>query len=322
MLLGLIDDKVPKPDGLSEGDKMMRKNYAKEIITSRIDEKCYTKVLGIDEPKDILRRLRDVRKGEVSLTPTILRTKLYTLRMRKGERVDEFCERYNKMVREHEQSGDPIKLTEQEKRSTFYQAVVEEMGEVRKIDTTVTLVTNKEMDMATLSKTMYTIQEDNDAAKIRPEQTKPAASRARAQISGGVQICFRCNRNGHWKNECPLKIENKWFCFTCNKITDHHGNNCPSYDTQIAYQGGNKRMNSRNYEGPPAKRYRPEHQGSSREGPRPNRGGRGKFRGRGRGHNRGRGSYSGQARPPVVRRTQKDDEYEDYEAPEEDQGKI
>ena len=81
-------------------------------------------------------------------------------------------------------------------------------------------------------------------------------------------------------------------------------------------------MSSKDSEGPPAKKYRPDHQGSSQEGSRPNRRGRGKFRGRGRGYNRGRGGYKGRTRQPVVRRTQEDDEYEEYEAPEEDQGKI
>lgn len=86
---------------------------------------------------DILKKLRDSRKGEVSSTPTSIRTRLYNLRMSKDERVHKFCGRFNQIIREHELSDDPQKLTEQEKRSTFYQAIIGAMPEVRRKDSAV-----------------------------------------------------------------------------------------------------------------------------------------------------------------------------------------
>ena len=40
--------------------------------------------------------------------------------MSKGERVHNFCETFDQIIREHELTDDPQELTEQEKRSTFY----------------------------------------------------------------------------------------------------------------------------------------------------------------------------------------------------------
>lgn len=93
-LLDLIDSKLSGPSGLSEADIILRKNSVKDII-NHIDEDYHKKILGLTEPMEILNKLRDSRRGEVSSTPTSIRTKLYNLRMNKRERAHDFCERFD-----------------------------------------------------------------------------------------------------------------------------------------------------------------------------------------------------------------------------------
>lgn len=79
----------------------------KEVVITHIDEDYHKKILGITEPMEILEKLREARKEEVGSTPTSIRTRLYNLRMNKGERANQFCERYDQIIREHDLSDDP-----------------------------------------------------------------------------------------------------------------------------------------------------------------------------------------------------------------------
>ncbi|XP_044596960.1 uncharacterized protein LOC123273585 [Cotesia glomerata] len=328
-LLDLIDPNQSVLTGLSELEIKLRKNSVKDIIINHIDEEYHKRILGLTEPLDILKKLRDCRKGEVSSTPTSIRTQLYNLRMNKDERVHKFCERFDQIIIEHEMSDDPNKLTDQEKRSTFYQAIIGAMPEVRRTDSAVISTTGKEMDMEALRKTMYRIQEDNDASKGRGVDKSVAASRVRVQKSkNNGDKCFRCNRTGHWQDKCPLNGTNKWACYVCNCITDHKSEDCPgSYKRRF---GDNS-----NYE-PPVKRNKLNPRQQTRGSNSRSRGSnfrgnpRGNIRGASNGNFRGRGRSRGAGRQLTARRAEYEEEavshedgnevYEEYGEPEADSG--
>ncbi|XP_044755108.1 uncharacterized protein LOC123314061 [Coccinella septempunctata] len=314
-LLDLIDPSQPGPAEISESETRLRKNSVKDIIINHLDEEYHKRILGLTEPRDILKKLKESRKGEVSSTPTSIRTRLYNLRMNKDERVHKFCERFDQIIREHELSDDPQKLTEQEMRSTFYQAIIGAMPEVRRTDSAVISTTGKEMDMESLRKTMYRIQEDNDANRGSYSENEVAASRARV-LKGKFKEnkCFRCNRKGHWQDQCPFRGTNQWFCYSCNDITDHTSENC--------YRNSKRPYKSSNHE-PPVKRFKTNQGQELRDR------GSGKFRGRGgnpttsnsrgnsrgntRGHFRGRGSNRGMRHHSVARRADYKGSNERYE---------
>ena len=300
MLLYLIDPKLPQPTGLSEIEIALRKNSVKDIIISHIDEDYHKKILGLTEPMQILKKLRESRKGEVSSTPTSIRTRLYNLRMAKGERAHKFCERFDQIIREHELSDDPQKLSEQEKRSTFYQAIIEAMPEIRRTDTAVMTATGEEMNMESLRKAMLRIQEDNDAVSGagNSEFRGPSASRVTShKYKNSNNKCYRCNQIGHWQQNCPLIKSNRWFCYTCKQETDHQGDDCP-FKGKRPPTGFVKRPFPRSSEsfGPPAKRGKPyPGQGSRGRGSGNHRGNPAQKRGANRGHFKG-GNRGGKAR--------------------------
>ncbi|XP_052738350.1 uncharacterized protein LOC128198214 [Bicyclus anynana] len=221
-LMYLIDSSLPGPVGLTGVELALQKNFVKDIIISHIDEEYHKKILGMTEPTEILRKLRDSRKGEVMSTPTSIRTKLYNVRMKKGEKAQTFCERFDQIIREHELSDDPVKLTDQEKRSTFYQAIIGIMPEVRRTDSAVIATTGKEMTMEQLRKSIQRIQEDEESHDN--SESTPSVSRVKIPKQNK---CHRCNSPGHWKQQCPLIRTNQWFCYYCNRVTDHRGDQCP-----------------------------------------------------------------------------------------------
>ena len=316
-LLDLIDPSQPAPIGFSEVDTIQRKNSVKDIIISHIDEDYHKKILGLTEPMEIIKKLRDSRKGEVSSTPTSIRTRLYNLRMYKDERVHKFCERFDQIIREHELSDDSQKLTEQEKRATFYQAIIGVMPEVRRTDSAVISTTGKEMDMEALRRTMYRIQEDNDAARGSSDGKDVTASRVTVQkFKSNKNKCYRCNREGHWQKDCSLSNTNKWFCYVCNYITDHKGDDCAG-NTSSTQRHKRPFNNSNEYE-PLAKtnKLTPNQQIRARgSGSFKGRGGnfRGGFRGNFRGNPRGRGTNRGAKNSSTARRAEYDEESAEQE---------
>ncbi|XP_031788719.1 uncharacterized protein LOC116417801 isoform X3 [Nasonia vitripennis] len=42
--------------------------------------------------------------------------------------------------------------------------------------------------------------------------------------------CYRCNKVGHRAAFCPLKEYNLWYCFYCQAVAPHKGDNCPNKD--------------------------------------------------------------------------------------------
>ncbi|KAH0567751.1 hypothetical protein KQX54_013237 [Cotesia glomerata] len=199
------------------------------------------------------------------------------------------------------------------------------MPEVRRTDSAVISTTGKEMDMEALRKTMYRIQEDNDASKGRGVDKSVAASRVRVQKSkNNGDKCFRCNRTGHWQDKCPLNGTNKWACYVCNCITDHKSEDCPgSYKRRF---GDNS-----NYE-PPVKRNKLNPRQQTRGSNSRSRGSnfrgnpRGNIRGASNGNFRGRGRSRGAGRQLTARRAEYEEEavshedgnevYEEYGEPE------
>lgn len=129
-LLDVIDSKNKDPENLSANIIAKRKNIVRDIIINHLDENYHKKILNKNDPKEILKKLRGCRKSEVNVTHSSVRTRLYQIKMKKDEKVDDFCERFDSIIREYEACEDTVPLTDQEKRSSFYQAVASVVPEL------------------------------------------------------------------------------------------------------------------------------------------------------------------------------------------------
>ena len=245
-------------------------------------------------PKEIITKIREFRNVEVNVTASSVRAQLYRLKMNKKEEVNEFCGKLDNIIREYETCDTSVPLSEEEKRSAFYQAVSYDNPELRSADLIRRQTDNKEMNLEEIKSFLLPLE----AEKRSSEETRePRANFIPEWQSGPHAKCFRCNKHGHMAPNCPLIKQNLWFCYYCNAEADHKGTNCPNKGTVQAPRRFDNNYNkdyttqdySNNYT-----QFRSNKnirgRGSNRgRGNLPRGGGRGNFRGRvfKRGGNRG-----------------------------------
>jgi len=80
-------------------------------------------VINITEPREILIKLKEYRRAETNFTAASVRLRLYALKMKSKEKVSEFCEKFDSIVREAELCEGNIPISLEEQRSAFYNAV-------------------------------------------------------------------------------------------------------------------------------------------------------------------------------------------------------
>ncbi|CAH0550178.1 unnamed protein product [Brassicogethes aeneus] len=219
-LLDVIDANLEASKDYSEQTILKRKGLVRDIIINHLDENYHKRILNEKEPKEILKRLRVFKKGETNVTHTSVRARLYQIKMGKEERVIDFCERFDSIVREYESSEDAVPLTEQEKRSSFYQAVSGVMPELRNVDLIRRQTSLKEMNLDEIKSFITQLEaEKRSEMKEEPKVQKVSSNKQETK-------CHRCNEFNHWAIDCPLQGSGKWFCYYCQCIRTHKGSEC------------------------------------------------------------------------------------------------
>lgn len=109
-----------------------RKSLIRDIIINHLDENYHKRILHEKDPTEILKKLRGYKKSEINVTRATVRARLYQIKMRKDEKVSDFCESFDSIIREYKSCEDAVPLTEQEIRSAFYQTV--NVPKLRNID--------------------------------------------------------------------------------------------------------------------------------------------------------------------------------------------
>ena len=159
--------------------------------------------------------------------------------MRKDEKINDFCECFDAIVREYETCQDVVPLSQQEK-SFFYEAVSSVIPELRNADLIQRQTNNKEMTL-----------EENKSFTLQLEAEKKADAKEvpkiqRAQTSrnqGGEFRCYRCNETEHYSNDCPLADVRNWFCYYCQAVKTHKGDECPNAEDKSRGKRYNKQFN-------------------------------------------------------------------------------
>jgi len=222
-LLDVIEFTPNRPVNLTPYEKKKREDQVRDIIISRIDEDYHRRVIDIEDPRFLLERLREIKKLESNITHTSVRAKLYDLRMKPKEKVSDFINKFEGVITEYENCASAVKLTEMEKRGAFERAVsgaYPELGQANAAFSVWSDEFNYQQMKDFLSK----------AEEKRQSATTPQAHVARGKTHDKSENkkCFRCEQYGHWKNECPSKGNDLWWCRSCKSMTSHKADNCHS----------------------------------------------------------------------------------------------
>ncbi|CAG5100648.1 Protein of unknown function [Cotesia congregata] len=149
--------------------------------------------------------------------------------MNKNESVNEFCERFDAIIREYETCGEGVELTKQEMRSAFYQAVTPGIPQLRDADL-IKRTNSKEMTLEEIKSSREEEQQDDQNIK---------ANRVNSGSRGREDRCHRCSGPGHWEQQCPWKEKGMWDCYECKKMTDHKASDHEKYPDRFRKRGGN-----------------------------------------------------------------------------------
>ena len=107
-LRDVIDSTVQGPENLSEIKALKRKNIVRGLIIRHLDESYHKRIISVSDPREIIHRLRGFRRNDSNMTHSSVRTKLYQIKMTKNEKVNDFCERFDSIIREYEACEDTV----------------------------------------------------------------------------------------------------------------------------------------------------------------------------------------------------------------------
>ncbi|XP_044741866.1 uncharacterized protein LOC123302841 [Chrysoperla carnea] len=238
-LIDVINDQINPPNNLTADTISKRRNKVRRIIISHLEEYYHAEVLNISDPKLVLQRIREFRRTENNLTHSAVRTQLYNLKLNKNESAHNFITRFNELIRSYENCEEAIPLTNEEKRSAFYQAVSDTEPDIRSADLMKRQM-GEQMTLDQLKSYLLQLEAERKAAKPQKATTTTANS---AQVkpawqSGPHRNCHRCNKTGHNESDCPLIKYDLYFCYVCRQVSSHIGTNCPKRGNEN-YRGGN-----------------------------------------------------------------------------------
>lgn len=224
----LTEDNVLRDD--QTGNTNRDKKTVRDIIINHINDYYHQKIVHIREPSEIIKEIREIRRVDTNMTETNIRQKLYNLKKFRGEKVNNFIEKFEKILRQFESCNPNKTIAEDEKRALFFHAVSDAHPEL----VTASLGrTRAEGEMSTNDMKTFLLQHEAQTQKI-PEAKAVNIQRTNIprQSSSEKDIshikCYRCNKQGHYQTDCPLKEFKMWFCYTCNRVEHHKGEECPN----------------------------------------------------------------------------------------------
>ena len=228
-LLDIIDDKTLQPPNLELHDLEKRKSLVRDIIINHLDEYYHKKILNEKDPKEIIRKIKEFRKVESNVTASSVRAQLYHIKIHNKEKVNDFNDRFEAIIRQYESCDTGVPLTEEEKRSAFYHAVSDTNPELWSASLIRRQAENKDMTLDEIKS--FLLQLEAEKRNLEATLLARRANIAQRPTEGrteGHNRCYRCNRNGHVASACPLSEYGLWFCYICQGEKSHKGTDCPN----------------------------------------------------------------------------------------------
>ena len=208
-LLHVIDPKVTVNKEFSEEMKEKQEHRVRDIIINRIDMNYHSKVINLTNPKEILEKIRNLKRSELNTNSLTIRTKLYDMRYVPGKmKASEFWDKFEDLIREYESLPDVPPLSELEKRDAMYKPIKGTVPSVKNAEFLTKTQTGKGLSYEQLK--FYVIQDeaDNDIGYN---------ARAVFHTNRGVskERCYGCDDVGHIHAHCP-RSDGKKKCYSCS----------------------------------------------------------------------------------------------------------
>lgn len=222
-LLDVIDTEAVEKD-YSLKERVKRENILRGIIVHRLDEHYHKQVLNIKDPRRILKHLTEQRKIQSNITHTAIRQRMWKLQMHSREKVFDYFEKFDSIVREYETMERAPEIPENELRSIFYNGIIYAIPEIKQADLLYKMQNEIEMPMRKLR--MYMLQVEasrkeyqamNDTGRVAPRAASawgdipiiiPRAEvdpelRAAKTYANRNKKYHRCYCFGHIRPNCP-----------------------------------------------------------------------------------------------------------------------
>ncbi|KAJ8665548.1 hypothetical protein QAD02_007210 [Eretmocerus hayati] len=293
-LLDVIDANIEPSKRYTYREMSRRKLWVRDIIINHLDEHYHRKILGIDDPIKIIRNIRDTRRAERNVTESSVRAYLYRIKIDPRERISNFIDRFDNIVREYHSFEGVIRLSTEEIRSAFYNAVAGSSPELRQAALTLGSKGNEPMTMDEMRILLLQLEAERKTDPRRDDTRRPDtrevestpydptvyASTPYRPRRGNEDRCNRCNLDGHHARQCPLIALGQWFCYVCRRNATHIGAECP-----LKHRVDNKSVYPKTSTSIPHSRGKPH---------KSRRASWSKGKGRGSGNTRGRDRGTGQ----------------------------
>ena len=225
----------------SSNATLKRKGLVRDIIISHLDEHYHKKIFNETDLIVILNKIKEYKRGEKkNVTHSSDRAEIYSLTYDPKDKIFNFIEKFDGIVRDYENMERAIQFTEPEKRAAFYKAVSGAFPELRSADL-LKRQTSSEMTLDEIKS--FLLQLEAEKRGDQREDVRAHRDRSFVQTKKPEEKCHRCNRVGHWRNECPFEGTEFWFCYWCKKIQPHNGTECPSPDA-VQFRRQNQRYSN------------------------------------------------------------------------------
>ena len=196
------------------------KRTIREIILNRLEDTYHAQVLNLEEPREILAKIKEIKRAEMNLNTAHMRKKFNELRLNKGEKAVSFLERMEEIMRFFEFIKNPIPLD---------QVIDQGINGTMNVYPTVRLrilSANQSSPVTTFVDFRNILLEEERAHPTVVE--KPTAlfsneKRRDSQNRTQKVECYRCHKMGHIAKNCRTK---KQKCSKCNKWAFHRAQEC------------------------------------------------------------------------------------------------
>ncbi|XP_071635088.1 uncharacterized protein [Temnothorax longispinosus] len=223
-LLYVIDEKIAPPKGTNDQIKEKHLHSVRDILINRIDQTYHSKILSIQDPKQILNVLKEFKQCETNLTSVSIRRQLYSMEYKENESAIKFWDRFEELIRSYENIPDSTPLSDEEKRDAFYNAILPVFPEVQTLDFMLKNQTGKGLTYNGL-KSFIVEAEANRANATTSKKTVSAFSAARSKRWVNER-CYECDDYGHLQKDCSRKERGLKKCYECNKFGTHKAADC------------------------------------------------------------------------------------------------